>query len=579
MLRMLLPTTLALLLAPSVAFAAPADGTDATADAPLTQESAVSSASPDQAERSMRRSRGGGGSSSKGEGKKDGGGSKDSSRRSGPSGSRPSGSGDSSRGDSGRGDSRDSGSGERRDDGPTARPTPAPAPRSEGSGEREGSRDGGREGSRDGERDDAGSRTARPAPYGGESSPRPDPARPTGASAEGRERSVRTFDGSRPAPTASSTRRVSAGAPVSASGRPAASSEMRASAGAPANFRGVSSSRTAVSGRGEAGRGEPGRGESGRESVGRDEGRDGRDSGRHADGGRDGHESAERHGGRGSDAERATYGSRGEASRRHEDVRHARSTAAYHRSSAAYHRSSAASRHYAYSSRYGRGDRWYRPGGWFRPYRPGHAYWYHGVFVYGPSPWHHRHAVAIERDGGGRGGEREVSEAPVRKVERARTFAVGIRGGSYMGGYNVGGGGFGDAGLGIAARYRPVESVGLEVSWMHHDQTWDDGSERVYQPLQASVQLFGMPWTKVNPYVLAGVTITGRSVQDNLGFTTVSEDSTLWGPHAGLGLELGLGKKASVNFDVRYAGYLNKPENDLTVPGAVQGNMGLNFYF
>ncbi|MDP2306301.1 MAG: outer membrane beta-barrel protein [Pseudomonadota bacterium] len=544
MLRLLFPTTLALLLLPSVAIAAPAPAVpDLAVDGPLSADTSALSQAPDQAERSMRRSRSGG--SSKGDSKKGDSKKGDSKRDDG--GSRSS---ESSRGESSRGESRDSGSGERRDDGPTAQPRSAPAPRPEGD------REGGREGT------DTGGRSARPAPYGSEGgSSRPDDARPAGASSEGRERTVRTFDGSRPAPTAASTRRVSTGAPASASSRTGSGGEMRASAGAPANFRGVSSSRTAVSGHGESGRGESGRGESGR--------------GEARDAGRDGHDTAERHGARGSDAERATYSSRGEAGRHHEEVRHARSTAAYHRSSAAYHRSSAAARHHAWSSsRYGRGDRWYRPGGWFRPYRPGHAYWYHGVFVYGPSPGH-RHAVD------NRGGERgSASEAPVRKVERARTFAVGIRGGSYMGGYSQGGSNaFGDAGLGIAARYRPVEAVGLEVSWMHHDQTWEDGSERVYQPLQASVQLFGMPWTKVNPYVLAGVTITGRDVQDNLGFTTVSQDSTLWGPHGGVGLELGVGKKASINFDVRYTGYLNKPANDLTVPGAVQGNMGLNFYF
>ncbi|MDP2316408.1 MAG: outer membrane beta-barrel protein, partial [Pseudomonadota bacterium] len=348
-------------------------------------------------------------------------------------------------------------------------------------------------------------------------------------------------------------------------GRPASSAALRSSAG-PANFRGVSTDRSAAARSAASGRGEG----ADREAVSRG-----------ADSGRDRHDSAsaERHGGGGSDAVRATHGSAASADRHHDAVRHARSTAAYHRSSAAYHRS-AASRHHAWaSSRYTRANRWYHPTGWFRPYRPGYAYWYHGVFVYGPSPWHHRHhTVVIERDGGD-GGRDRVEDAPERKVERARTFAVGIRGGSYMGGYNVNGGGFGDAGLGVAARYRPVEAVGLEVSWMHHDQTWEDGSERVYQPLQASVQLFGMPWTKVNPYVLAGVTITGRDVKDNLGFTTVSQDSTLWGPHAGVGLELGVGKKASVNFDVRYTGYLNKPADDLTVPGAVQADMGLNFYF
>jgi outer membrane protein W len=156
---------------------------------------------------------------------------------------------------------------------------------------------------------------------------------------------------------------------------------------------------------------------------------------------------------------------------------------------------------------------------------------------------------------------------------------MGVRGGSYMGGYDGGGAGFGDAGLGIAARYRPVESVGLELSWMHHDQTWAEGTERVHEPVQASVQLFAMPWTKFNPYVLAGVTYTGRSVEDAVGRQVVEESGALWGPHGGLGLELGVGKQASVNVDVRWTGYLNAAPEDLTRAGAAQANLGVNFYF
>jgi len=120
----------------------------------------------------------------------------------------------------------------------------------------------------------------------------------------------------------------------------------------------------------------------------------------------------------------------------------------------------------------------------------------------------------------------------------------------------VGGGGFGDAGLGVAARYARSRPWGSKCPWMHHDQTWDEGSERVYQPPPGlGAALRHALRTKVNPYVLAGVTVTGRHVEDRLGPTVVSEDSTLWGPHAGVGLELGVGRKASINFDVRYTGY------------------------
>ncbi len=392
---------------------------------------------------------------------------------------------------------------------------------------------------------------SRPA-SGSPSSASPSSASPSSASpshrspapyARGEERTAspaRDLPAARPTP-GPVTRAVSVG---SASTRPAAGSVHAASA-SPANFR----STTARSGADRSGTTE-----------------------RHG---------AASHGGASSDAARARHAdSRHDAADRHAEAsRHAHATAAHHRTAAAYRHRSAASRHRAWASHArGGSGHWYAPGSWFRPYRAGHAHWYHGVFVYGPGP-RYGHGNGNGGGGGQSDGAGSAERVPERKVDRARTFAVGVRGGSYLGGYSADGGGFGDAGLGVAARYRLTEAVGLEVSWMHHNQTWDEGSERVYQPIQGSVQLFGMPWTKVNPYLLAGVTVAGRQVHDNLGFTQVDEAGTLVGPHGGLGIEFGIGKKASINFDARYTGYLNKPAGDLTIPGALQANMGLNFYF
>ena len=57
------------------------------------------------------------------------------------------------------------------------------------------------------------------------------------------------------------------------------------------------------------------------------------------------------------------------------------------------------------------------------------------------------------------------------------------------------------------------------------------------------------------------------------------EEDALWGPHGGIGVDLGVGDRASVNFDVRGIGYLNSGPDDPSTPGAVQANMGFNFYF
>lgn len=212
---------------------------------------------------------------------------------------------------------------------------------------------------------------------------------------------------------------------------------------------------------------------------------------------------------------------------------------------------------------------WYRPGTWYRPWYPGAPrYWYTGVFVYGPGPRYAAH--------GGGGGH---ASAPERTIDHAGEFSLGVRGGSYLSGY-TNGASYGDFGLGLAARYRPVDALGLELQWNYHDDTWSSGTDRIQQPLSASVELFAFPWTRVNPYVLGGVTLTGRNVNDQIDQgTTVSSDQSLWGPHIGAGLELDVSQKVSVNFDVRAIGYLNRPQGDAARPGAAQANMGLNFYF
>ncbi|MDP2317171.1 MAG: hypothetical protein Q8P41_30065, partial [Pseudomonadota bacterium] len=180
MLRSLLPITLALLLAPSVASASPAEP---VVGAALPDGASALSRAPDEAARSTRRSKSGS-KSSKGEGRKDKGGGE-----SGGSESR----GSDTRGSDTRGSSSDS-----RD--------------TRGSETSSGERS----------RSDEG-RAARSAPYGDDGPATRAEPRASGPAAEGRsgERSVRTFDGARPVSAIPATRQVSAGGPSRASGRPA----------------------------------------------------------------------------------------------------------------------------------------------------------------------------------------------------------------------------------------------------------------------------------------------------------------------------------------------------------------------
>lgn len=234
-------------------------------------------------------------------------------------------------------------------------------------------------------------------------------------------------------------------------------------------------------------------------------------------------------------------------------------------------------------------DRWWRPGSrawwYYRPYPWWRPAWAWGVFYY-PPPYAYGYYgyYGYPTSADGTGGESPPEPEARRQVERARTASIGVRGGSYLGDYR-GSGGFGDFGLGIAARYRATEALGLELAWQYHNATWASGTDRVTQPFSASVELFAFPWSKFNPYVSTGLTWAHRNYQDTLHdvwgepLDELSVEDTLFGPHVGLGLEFGVGSRASVNLEGRAIGFLNVEEGDPTVPSALQGTMGVNYYF
>lgn len=197
--------------------------------------------------------------------------------------------------------------------------------------------------------------------------------------------------------------------------------------------------------------------------------------------------------------------------------------------------------------------------------------YYHGVFVYGPRPVHHyRYASAQPRV--------QQRHLPKRSLDRAESLAVGIRTGALYGGYDTGTA-YGDLGLGLTARYRPVESLGLEASISRFDQTFDEYSERTQTVSQASVQLFAFPWSRVSPYVMGGLTYNSRDIADCMEDVTVEANDALYGPHAGAGLEIALGDSLALDLEGRYTAYLNVSPDDLTVPAAFQTTAGLVYHF
>jgi len=198
------------------------------------------------------------------------------------------------------------------------------------------------------------------------------------------------------------------------------------------------------------------------------------------------------------------------------------------------------------------------------------------VFVYGPRPVYHQtyyvdgarpaDAIAVKQ-----------KHMPKRTIDRNNSFALGLKAGSYIGAYQ-GANSYADVGLGLNARYRPAEAVGLELAVQRYS---DD--ERSHTTGSASAELFAFPWTRISPYALGGVTYTDRSVSDtiwrNNELQVVESTDPLMGVHGGLGLEFAVGKRAAIDLEARYIGYVNRDRTDPTLPGAVTTSAGLMWHF
>jgi opacity protein-like surface antigen len=208
---------------------------------------------------------------------------------------------------------------------------------------------------------------------------------------------------------------------------------------------------------------------------------------------------------------------------------------------------------------------------------------YHGVFVYGPRPVHHRHYHVTHHESAPK--EVKQEHLPKRTLDRTDTFAVGLRTGSYFSAYD-GANGYADVGLGLTARYRPAESVGLELALSRHADDWESTAERNHTVTQGSVILFASPWSRISPYALAGVTHTDRSINDEIrqrntdNLMTVSTNAPQYGLHGGLGVEFALGKNLAVDLEGRYVGYVNDTiPGDPSINGAFTTTAGFLVHF
>lgn len=202
---------------------------------------------------------------------------------------------------------------------------------------------------------------------------------------------------------------------------------------------------------------------------------------------------------------------------------------------------------------------------------------YHGVFVYGPAPVYHSSYVGTS--------EAQVVQEhlPERKIDREGSLAVGLRGGSMIGGYDSAAG-FSDLGAGAVARYRPAESVGLEVGLSQFGMKSDD-SMRSHTVGSASVELFAWPWTRVSPYVVGGLSFDARNFDDAYfdestdSVQTFAQNDMQWGPHAGLGVEFAIGKSLAIDLEARYMPFIGTSADDPTLPGNVQTGINVLAHF
>lgn len=171
---------------------------------------------------------------------------------------------------------------------------------------------------------------------------------------------------------------------------------------------------------------------------------------------------------------------------------------------------------------------------------------------------------------------------PAPRPALRRTFGLGVRMGSLVGGYRAPGTSYGDFGLGLTARFRPVDPLAIELAFSHHDEGWRRGSQRAQTMGQASMVGFLFPRFVVSPYLLGGLTVTGNHIADTASVGSEVRDiprAVHWGPHGGIGAEIALGDRWALDVDVRTIGYVNLADDDATFPLQMQANVGVMVHF
>jgi len=203
--------------------------------------------------------------------------------------------------------------------------------------------------------------------------------------------------------------------------------------------------------------------------------------------------------------------------------------------------------------------------------------WGAGYFFYNP-PKNNKTKVVNRHQG------KDFSKQyhPKKQVDRTKKLSLGARGMSYHSGY-VDGGDYRDLGFGVAMGYRPIESVGVELSYSQFSQDFGESSDRLNIPLQAVGQVYLFPWTKVSPYLSAGYAWNQLEVDDyyrvNGEERRAIQEAFLTGPVFGAGVSFAISKSLGVSAEGRYLMFNNLDENDPARDNGLILTSGINLYF
>jgi opacity protein-like surface antigen len=135
---------------------------------------------------------------------------------------------------------------------------------------------------------------------------------------------------------------------------------------------------------------------------------------------------------------------------------------------------------------------------------------------------------------------------------------------------------------GAQARLRIIHILAAEASITFHQSRYEGGDVIVTQyPVQLTAMLYIIPVGPIRPYILGGVGWYYTRI-DYKGSLSAVNDTTehFFGIHLGAGVELMLGKSASIDADVRYI-FINATDQDVINRdfNYWQITFGLNFLF